>query len=121
MSYKNARSIKPSGAGFFEGISEQVKLVLRLMSDRRINLFLKALPLFSFIYLIFPDIAIGPFDDALIIWLGSYLFVELCPEEIVEEHLNHIRKVIPGTWQNAPSAEVVDGHFEPEREERSPN
>lgn len=72
--------------GFFSGLSKQLKLVLRLIADGRVNLLLKILPLATLIYLIIPDFLPGPIDDALVIGLGLYTFVELCPEEVVEEH-----------------------------------
>jgi len=37
-----------------------------------------------------PDIAfpiIGELDDAAVLWITNYFFVELCPPEIVSEHL----------------------------------
>jgi hypothetical protein len=30
-----------------------------------------------------------------------YLFVELCPPDVVEEHLAAITRVIPGQWRDA--------------------
>jgi uncharacterized membrane protein YkvA (DUF1232 family) len=39
---------------------------------------------------IIPDIAlpvIGELDDAAILWLTNYLFIEMCPPEIVREHV----------------------------------
>ncbi len=51
-------------------------------------------------------------DDALVIWLGLYLFVELCPDDVVEEHLQTLRKVIPGEWRDAPPDEpVLDAEY----------
>ncbi|GAB4471478.1 MAG: hypothetical protein Kow0088_05230 [Anaerolineales bacterium] len=78
-------------SGFFGELSARIKLILRLIADRRVNPLLKLLPVASLVYLIFPDLAPGPIDDALIIWLGAYLFIELCPSEVVEEHLKQIR------------------------------
>ncbi len=72
--------------GFFRSLRSQLKLVLRLMADRRVNLLLKILPLAALIYLVLPDPLLGPVDDAVVLGLGLYTFVELCPEDIVEEH-----------------------------------
>lgn len=82
---KSLTSPEPS-PGFFSSLSKQFKLVFRLLADSRVNFLLKILPLAAFIYLIVPDILIGPIDDAIVLSLGLYTFVELCPEEVVEEH-----------------------------------
>jgi hypothetical protein len=91
---------KGSGGGFFGSLTVQVKLVLRLLGDRRVNPLLKLLPIGALIYLIVPDIAFGPIDDALVIWLGTALFVELCPPEIVKEHRDALTSVIEGEWRD---------------------
>ena len=91
---------KGGGGGFFGNLTAQVKLILRLMGDRRINPLLKLLPIGALIYLIVPDIAFGPIDDAIVIWLGTALFVELCPPEIVKEHRDALTSVIEGEWRD---------------------
>jgi uncharacterized membrane protein YkvA (DUF1232 family) len=85
--------------GFFRSLRSQLKLVLRLIADRRVNLLLKFLPLATIIYLIFPDFIPGPVDDTVILGLGLYTFVEMCPDEVVEEHRAAIKKA------NAQSSE----------------
>ena len=46
---------------------------------------------FSLIYLISPlDIAIPVVDDAFVLWLANTLFVELAPDEVVQEHRNYL-------------------------------
>jgi hypothetical protein len=87
------------GGGVFDGIATRIKLILRLLRDRRVNPLLKLLPIGSLIYLVVPDVAPGPIDDALVIWLGSTLFVELCPSEVVKEHLDALQSVIEGEWR----------------------
>jgi hypothetical protein len=32
-------------------------------------------------------------------WLGGYLFIELCPNEIVQEHMDAMTQVIEGEWR----------------------
>jgi uncharacterized membrane protein YkvA (DUF1232 family) len=72
---------------FFTRFGLQIRLIIRLMGDRRISFWLKTLPVFSLIYLISPlDIVIPLVDDAFILWIANTLFLELCPNEIVEEH-----------------------------------
>lgn len=76
---------KPENADELRGLRNQIKLIWRLLRDERVNPLLKILPLFSIVYLLFPDIVPGPFDDAVIIGLGLYTFVEMCPDDIVAE------------------------------------
>lgn len=72
--------------GFFSNLNKQLKLILRLMADGRVNPLLKLLPVGALIYLIWPFDIPGPFDDAVVLGLGLYTFVELCPNDVVEEH-----------------------------------
>lgn len=71
----------------FGGFGQQIRLIVRLMADKRISLPLKALPVFSLVYFISPlDFAIPVVDDVFVLWLANTLFLDLCPPEIVEEH-----------------------------------
>lgn len=85
--------------GVIDGFTNYVKLVVRLLADRRVNLLLKLLPIGSLLYLFIPDLAPGPIDDALLIWLGTTLFVELCPEDVVNEHREALTSVVEGEWR----------------------
>lgn len=99
MSDKKPRTIAPYGGGVFQGLANRIKLILRLIGDPRVSPLLKLIPVTSLVYLLFPDIAPGPIDDAAIIWLSTYLFVELCPPEVVQEHLDAIEKIVHATSQ----------------------
>ena len=114
MSQKVPSSITTK-IGFFQKIWLEVKLVFRLMKDKRVNPFAKLLPLAAFIYWIVPDLIPGPVDDALVMWFGFYLFIELCPPAVVAEHRRALLSVIPGEWRDstAPGSDpqVVDGEF----------
>lgn len=99
---------KKDRTGMFQNLGLQVKLILRLIADSRVNPFLKILPIGAFAYLIIPEPLLGPFDDALVMWLGSYLFLELCPPAIVEEHRNILENTIPGQWVDS-GEDVIDG------------
>ena len=125
MQNKSGKSITPYNGGFLPEIGLRIKLILKLMGDRRVNVFLKVIPVASLVYLVFPDLAIGPIDDALMIWLASYLFVELCPDPVVEEHLARLKHVVlPGEAAPEtpvppvqPKGDVVDAEFEDVEEE----
>jgi hypothetical protein len=114
MTGKQPNEMTNPKGGVLKDITFRIKLVLRLMSDPRVNVLLKAIPVVSLLYLIgFPDLAPGPIDDAGVIWLGMYLFVELCPPDVVEEHLAALKS--PGTnpfaSQAASSQEIIDADF----------
>lgn len=91
----------PSGGGFFSELSQRLRLVIRLMRDERVSPLLKLMPVGSLLYLIVPDLAPGPIDDAAVIWLGGYLFVELCPPDVVEEHIRELNAVIDAEFRPA--------------------
>jgi uncharacterized membrane protein YkvA (DUF1232 family) len=113
--------LSPQNSGFFQDLIMRVKLIWRLMGDRRVNFLLKIIPVVSLIYLISPvDLlpglalpVIGALDDAAVLWIGSQLFVNLCPDGVVREHLNALQKVVSGAWRDAPqepvSGEIVEG------------
>ena len=104
-----------SGGGVFSNISNHFKLVFRLLRDRRVNPFLKLIPIATLIYLVmFPDLMIGPIDDAAVIGFGLFIFVELCPQHVVEEHRAALAGDIPGQWkdpQQIDEEEIVDAEF----------
>ncbi|MEN8240715.1 MAG: hypothetical protein ABFS17_02245 [Chloroflexota bacterium] len=83
---KSALTTEISKGETHKGLSLTARLVLRLLSDKRINFLLKLLPFGTLVYLIMPDPLPFIIDDALVIGLGTYVFIELCPTEIVEEH-----------------------------------
>ena len=123
MDNKSPKGITPYSGGFLPEIGLRIKLIYKLMLDRRVSIFLKALPLASLVYLVLPEL-FPVIDDALVLWLGAYLFVELCPDEIVDEHMRKLRHVeIPAenvkpSTQTTVSNEVVDAEFSEVDEEK---
>ncbi len=116
MSDQNPRQIDTTTGGVFHELSLRVKLILRLMADTRVNPLLKLMPIGSLVYLLVPDLLPGPIDDAAVIWLGTTLFVELCPPNIVAEHMSALRSVIPGEWREPENEEnIIDGEFREEK------
>lgn len=81
------------GSGVFHELALRIKLILRLMADRRVSPLLKLLPLGSLAYLLAPDLVPGPLDDVAMIWLLAYLFVELCPPDVVAEHMRALTSI----------------------------
>jgi uncharacterized membrane protein YkvA (DUF1232 family) len=114
MPDSNMKRVVPTNQGMLQDILLKTKLIYRLMGDNRVNTFLKAIPVASLIYLISPIdfMPFLPFDDIAVVGLGMYLFLELCPQYVVEEHLTNLRMNIPRPFQNSTKDEVVvDAEF----------
>ncbi len=99
------RPIIPSEGGFFENVSFRVKLIFRLLLDGRINPLIKLIPIGAALYLILPFDIPGPVDDVAILWAGAYFFVELCPPEIVKEHIDALESVVDGEFREVTDDE----------------
>jgi len=97
---KNKDLHTPDDSNIFRGIGDHLRLVWLLWTDERINPLLKILPLGSLLYMISPfDMAIPVIDDIGVLWFFTYLFIELCPEEIVAEHRHNINSTIQRDWK----------------------
>jgi hypothetical protein len=110
------RKITIPSRGVLTDIAQRIKLILRLMADSRVHPLLKVIPIGSLAYFLIPDLAPGPIDDMAVIWLATYLFVELCPPEVVQEHMENLKSEIPdksSETQEPPKAEsdVIDAEF----------
>ncbi len=112
------RKIVVRSGGFFQDLTNRFKLISRLLVDSRVNPFLKVLPIATLAYVVWPIdlLPANPIDDAFVIWIGTTLFVELCPPPVVEEHMQALqRRAAAGQWQDfqAPrqDADVIDGEY----------
>jgi uncharacterized membrane protein YkvA (DUF1232 family) len=97
MANKNRSDIVvSSGGGVMRDLVLRLKLILRLMGDSRVNPFIKLMPLASLAYLIWPiDLisvvpGVSALDDLAIVSLGAYMFIEFCPPDVVEEHMQQL-------------------------------
>jgi uncharacterized membrane protein YkvA (DUF1232 family) len=108
MNVKDNRSLNQAKEGFFKDLYQNIRLIIRLMGDPRVNIFLKVLPIGALIYLVIPFdfLPINPLDDALVLWAGLALFLELCPDDVVEGHRQALRQNIKG--KETPQV-VIDG------------
>jgi uncharacterized membrane protein YkvA (DUF1232 family) len=115
---KRGDVVVSSGGGVLRDLVLRLKLILRLMGDRRVNPFVKLLPLASLAYLIWPiDLipgfalpVVGALDDVALVSLGAYLFIEFCPPEVVEEHMQQLTSnmdIVSGQ-EDVIDAETVD-------------
>ncbi len=111
MANQSPKDLTPSG-GMFSELALRLKLIGKLMLDRRVHPLLKALPIGTLVYLLNPIDLPGPLDDAAVIGLGMYLFVELCPPQIVEEHMRALKSGSSSVLRNTPPEDtVIDGEY----------
>ena len=94
MADKKSTDITVTGqGGVIRNFINRTKLIWRLMADPRVSPWVKIIPIGSLLYLLSPfDLIMGipgvdAVDDVTVLWLGSTLFVELCPPAVVEEHV----------------------------------
>ncbi len=86
----------------------EFRLTLRLLRDRRVPLWSKAIPVAAFAYVLLPfdfipDIIliIGQLDDLTMLYAGFKLFRQFAPPHVVEEHLTAL-------LNGEPPAEVIE-------------
>jgi uncharacterized membrane protein YkvA (DUF1232 family) len=111
----NSKKITTVDGNILKDLILRARLIMRLMNDSRVNGLVKLLPLGSLAYLIFPiDLipgglmtVIGAADDVAVMWFGFTLFLELCPAEVVEEHLVQLTGKITPT----PEGDIVEGEI----------
>jgi len=121
MDKKSNKSLIPSQGGMFSDLLVRVKLIGKLMADRRVKFWLKLIPVGTLAYLVLPiDLIpggviplVGAVDDVAIIWFGASMFIELCPPEIVREHMRQLTSnsdIVdnPGRDVDVIDAEVTD-------------
>lgn len=115
MPDKPPKQIGPPSGDFFTTLAFRTRLFLRLMRDRRVSLLLKAIPFAGVLYLVFPLDIPTPIDDAVVLWVGVTVFMELCPPQVVAEHERALSLEISG-WRETPPPDrpqdgVIDGEF----------
>jgi len=79
-----------------------VRLYWRLFRDRRVSVLAKSLLLLTIAYVVWPfdvipDVLpfIGEVDDVAVVLSGLWLFVRLCPPEVVLERVREISAGAP--------------------------
>ena len=106
---RNRKIAVPAQGGMTHDFVNRVKLIFKLMGDPRVSPLVKLIPVGALVYLVSPiDIVMGipgvaALDDAAILWFGSNLFVELCPPEVVQEHMQAL-----GSNLDDDSGDIVD-------------
>ncbi|MDE3091493.1 MAG: DUF1232 domain-containing protein [Chloroflexota bacterium] len=127
MNDKREPAISAGRVGALVQLVRTLRLVWRLLFDRRVPIFPKLIILGAALYVIspfdlIPDVilGLGQLDDLAVVMLGIALFVELCPRAIVEEHRRAIAAESGEATQ--PSDEnVIDGSFRVMSDDEKPN
>ncbi len=121
MDKRTAGNIIPSQGNVFRDFALRSRLILRLMADGRVNFLLKLLPVGALAYLISPvdfiPAAVAPIigtaDDIAIVWMGMYLFLEMCPPSVVREHLKNLisnmQEPLNETKTAGDDNDIIDG------------
>src|SRR5689334_15989219 len=105
---KSRKIVVPPQGGMVRDFVNRLKLILKLMGDSRVSPWVKLIPIGALAYLISPiDLIMGipgvdALDDAAVLWIGSNLFVELCPPDVVQQYLQEIRSNLDS------SGDIVD-------------
>ena len=102
--------------GFARELILNLKLIWLLLIDPRVHFLLKLIPVGALIYLVSPiDLipgvvlpVIGALDDAAMLWIGSTFFLNLCPEQVVQEHQRTLGLLTNPTSQAPTDDDVVD-------------
>ena len=108
---KDGDLVVSSGGGVMRDLVLRFKLIVRLMGDNRVNPFIKLLPVASLAYLFFPfDLismvpGVSALDDVAIVSLGAYMFIEFCPPDVVQEHMQNLTSNMDAV---ASHDEIVD-------------
>jgi uncharacterized membrane protein YkvA (DUF1232 family) len=106
---KTRKIVVPASRGMTRDFVDRLKLIMKLMGDSRVSPWVKLIPIGAIAYLISPiDIIMGipgidALDDAAVLWIGSNLFVELCPPDVVQEHRQNL-----GSNLEDSSGDIVD-------------
>ena len=116
MNKKSSQSIIPSKGGVLQELTLRAKLIFRLIGDRRVSPWVKLIPIAGLIYWISPvDLIMGipgvdAIDDVAVLWFAQYMFIELCPPDVVREltkQLSSNNTMVDEV--NHSDDEVVDG------------
>ena len=81
---------------------------MKLLRDKRVHPLVKVLPFLSLIYLVYPDMIPGPFDDAVVITLFFKFFLMLIPSDVMSD-LKYEQDL--QVKNNNDEGNIVEGEF----------
>jgi hypothetical protein len=112
MPEKDNPNLVPAKNGLIHELVLRIKLFFLLFRDDRVNYFIKSIPLICMGYVLMPVNIPGPFDEIGVLLIGYILFVELCPHQVVEEHMVNLRNPTLSGMPQAPHPDsVIDADF----------
>jgi uncharacterized membrane protein YkvA (DUF1232 family) len=101
---------------WIQELLRQARLAWRLFLDPRVPWVTKLIPPAVLVYLlspidILPDLTLGlgQLDDIAVLLLGTKLFIDLCPTDVVREHLEALGAKIEEWTAGEPT--VIEGEF----------
>ena len=101
-------------AGFLRDSARQVRLMWRLMTDRRVPTWTKLIPPLAILYVLSPIdlvpdplLGVGQLDDLAVLLISFRVFMELCPSGLVQR----IRDELSGSPPPDPEGDVVDASY----------
>ncbi|MCS7061370.1 MAG: YkvA family protein [Anaerolineae bacterium] len=110
------RSARPN-MSLFMSLVNRLRLTWRLMTDRRVPVWLKVIPFAPALYLLWPaDLLpdlfpfLGQLDDLGMFLLGMETFIALAPREVVAEHQAELEAGSTRRTRSNPN-DVVDGEW----------
>lgn len=82
-------------------VVREARLTWYLLTDGRVSSWVKMIPLATLLYILspidlLPDpiLGLGQLDDLAALILGVKLFIEMCPREVVREHLERMTSTV---------------------------
>jgi len=87
---------------------QQLQFIMKLLRDKRVHPLVKVLPFLSLIYLVYPDMIPGPFDDAVVITLFFKFFLMLIPSDVMSD-LKYEQDL--QVKNNNDEGNIVEGEF----------
>lgn len=97
MGRNRGRPDAKEAANLLSEVVREARLTWYLLTDGRVSSWVKMIPFVTLLYILspidlLPDpiLGLGQLDDLAILILGVKLFIEICPQEIVREHLERM-------------------------------
>lgn len=102
--------------GFLGELWQQVRLVFYLIRDSEVPIYLKVLPFVGVLYTLFPiDIitdvvpVLGQLDDLTILLIGSKVFIEMAPPQVVARYMDQMKGRTTGTVIEGEATDLAQG------------
>ena len=115
---KNKNDNNSPNVGLLKELLYKAQLVYYLFRDPDVPIYLKLIPAFSILYLLFPfdfipdfGLGVGQLDDVGVLLLAAKAFIDLSPSELVDYYLGQMKGIVPtdmGEGQNGNGRIIID-------------